>query len=258
MNKEKALRRGEWLTNMRPLELGIFMKWLLRVQRLETEVQGIKLWVDPASNFGKRVLREGNYEADLTSAFGELLQPGQTFVDVGANEGWFSMLAAKLVGAFGRVLACEPQERLWPAILKNVAANGFANVQLLPFAIGREVGRGEINLYPSVNTGSSHISGTRRRWEKTQPIEVLPLSTVLSSVAGGGVDLMKIDVEGFELQVLQGAGEHLGSTIRRIVVEIHPGPLQALGASESDVVRLLESKGYGKRVVAGVDVWELR
>jgi ribosomal protein L11 methylase PrmA len=112
MDKEKALKRGQWLTNMRPLELGIFMKWLLRVQRLETEVQGIKLWVDPASNFGKRVLREGNYEADLTSAFGELLQPGQTFVDVGANEGWFSMLAAKLVGSSGRVLACDTPSRV--------------------------------------------------------------------------------------------------------------------------------------------------
>jgi len=94
MNKEKALKRGEWLTRMRPLELGIFLKWLLRVRRLETEAQGIKLWVDPASNFGKRVLREGNYESELTAAVGELLQPGQTFVDVGANEGWFSMLAA--------------------------------------------------------------------------------------------------------------------------------------------------------------------
>lgn len=258
MDKEKALKRGEWLTNLRPLELGMFMKWLLRVRRLETEAQGIKLWVDPASNFGKRILREGNYEAELTSAFLELLHPGQTFVDVGANEGWFSMLAAKLVGPTGQVIACEPQERLWPAILKNLMANGFANVQLLPFAIGREAGRGQINLYPSVNTGSSHICGTRRRWEATQPIEVVPLSVVLGSVADRRIDLMKIDVEGFELQVLQGAGDHLGSTIRRIVVEIHPGPLQALGSSEADVVQLLQSKGYRRDVVAGVDSWELR
>jgi FkbM family methyltransferase len=257
MNKNKALKRGEWLTRMRPLELALFLKWLLRIKRLEAEVQGLRLWVDPASNFGKRVLREGNYEADLTAGFRELLKPGQTFVDVGANEGWFSMIAAKLVGQCGRVLACEPQERLWPAILKNISLNGFTNVQLLPFAVGSKRGRSEINLYPSVNTGSSHIGGTKRRWEKTQAIEVLPLLAVLESLCGC-VDLMKIDVEGFELQALQGAGQHLGSTIRRIVVEIHPGPLQALGASEADVMRLLESKGYHQRVVAGVDVWELR
>ena len=69
---------------------------------------------------------------------------------------------------------------------------------------------------------------------------------------------MKIDVEGFELQALQGAAEHLGSTIRNIVVETHPGPLQALGASEADVVQLLESKGYRRLLVAGVSVWELK
>jgi FkbM family methyltransferase len=258
MDEEKALRRGEWLTNMRPLEMGIFMKWLLRVRRLETEVQGIKLWVDPASNFGKRILREGNYEADLTSAFGELLQPGQTFVDVGANEGWFSMLAAKLIGPSGRVLACEPQERLWPVIIKNIFLNGFANVQLLPFAIAEKPGEAVINLYPSVNTGSSNISNTKRRWETQQRIKLLPLTDILGSLQSGNVDLMKVDVEGFEHKVLQSAGEHLGSTIKRLVVELHPAQLEALGSSEMDVTRLLESRGYAKRVVAGVDVWELR
>lgn len=258
MDKAKALRRGEWLTNMRPLELGIFLKWLLRVQRLETEVQGIKLWVDPASNFGKRVLREGNYEADLTSAVGKLLEPGQTFVDVGANEGWFSMLAAKLVGSSGRVLACEPQERLWPVIAKNIFLNGFANVQLLPFAVAEQPGEAMINLYPSLNTGSSNISNTKRRWETQQRIKLLPLTDIVASLRGGDVDLIKVDVEGFEHKVLLSAGDHLGSSIKKLVVELHPAQLEALGSDEAQVVALLESRGYAKRVVAGVDVWELR
>lgn len=242
---------------MRPLELGIFMKWLLRVRRLETEAQRIKLWVDPASNFGKRVLREGNYEADLTGAVSELLLPGQTFVDVGANEGWFSMLAAKLVGCSGRVLACEPQERLWPVITKNIFLNDYTSVQLLPFAVAEQPGEAVINLYPSVNTGSSNISATKRRWESQQRIKLLPLTDILGSLRGGEVDLMKIDVEGFEHKVLLSAGEHLGKTIKRLVVELHPAQLEALGSSEAQVVALLESRGYSKRVVCGVDVWEL-
>lgn len=255
--REKILKCGEWLTSLRPLELSLVMKWLLRVRRVETEVQGIKLWVDPASNFGKRVLREGNYEADLTQAFRSLLQPGQTFVDVGANEAWFSMLAAKMVGPAGRVLACEPQERLWAPILKNIALNEFTNVELLPFAVGCERGRGEINLYPSLNTGSSHIGGTKRRWEKTQAIETMPLSVILEGRGSPIVDFMKIDVEGFELQVLKGAGAHLGSKIKRMVVEVHPEPLRTLGSSEHELEELLRSKGYTKRAVAGVGVWEL-
>lgn len=258
MDKDKALRRGEWLTRMRPLELALFLKWALRVKRIEAEAQGIKLWVDPASNFGKRILREGNYEADLTTAFVELLQSRQTFVDVGANEGWFSMLAAKLVGPSGRVLACEPQERLWPVIIKNIFINDYANVQLLPFAVAEQPGEATINLYPSLNTGSSNISDTKRRWETQQRIKLLPLTDILASLRGGDVDLMKVDVEGFEHKVLLSAGEHLGSTIKRLVVELHPEQLEALGSSEAQVVALLESRCYSKRVVAGVDVWEIR
>jgi FkbM family methyltransferase len=257
MNKAKTVKVGRWLTRMRPLELALFLKWLLRIKRMEANVRGIKLSVDPASNFGQRVLIEGTYEASLTSAFERLLSRANNFVDVGANEGWFSMLAAKLIGPNGSVLACEPQERMWPAILKNTALNRFANVQLLPFALGRECARGFINLYPSVNTGSSHISGEKRRWEKTQPIEIVPLSTVLESRGLASVDLIKIDVEGFELRVLQGAGAFLGSVIRRVVIDIHHGPLRDLGESADEVWHLLESKGYCKRVVAGVDVWEL-
>ncbi len=258
MDKEKALKLGEWLTRQRPLELALFLKWVLRIRRIETEAQGIKLWVDPASNFGKRILGEGNYEADLTNAFGQLLQPGQTFVDVGANEGWFSMLAAKLVGSTGRVLACEPQERLWPVIAKNIFLNSFANVQLLPFAVAEQQGEAVINLYPSVNTGSSNISTTKRRWEKQQVIKLIPLAEILNPLQGRSVDLMKVDVEGFEHKVLLSAGALLGTTIKRLVVELHPAQLQALGSSEGDVMRLLESRGYIKRVVAGVDVWERR
>lgn len=258
MDKEKALRRGEWLTRMRPLELALFLKWALRVRRIEVGAQGIKLWVDPASNFGKRVLREGNYEADLTTAFSELLQQGQTFVDVGANEGWFSMLAAKLVGASGRVLACEPQERLWPVITKNIFLNDYANVQLLPFAVAEQPGEAVINLYPSVNTGSSNISNTKRRWETQQRIKLLPLTDILGSLRGGNVDLMKVDVEGFEHKVLLSAGEHLGSTIKRLVVELHPTRLEALGSSVDDVVRLLRERGYATQSVAGIEVWTLQ
>jgi FkbM family methyltransferase len=257
-DKSKALRLGEWLTRMRPLEVAVFMKWLLRVRRFETEVQGFKLWVDPASNFGKRVLREGTYEPELTCVFRELLKPGQTFVDVGANEGWFSMLAAKIAGPSGRVLACEPQERLWPVILQNIASNRFCNVRLFPFGLSAEPGRTQIALYPSLNTGSSHIGTAKRRWEKTQSVELVRLDSVLEGAGVPAVDLLKIDVEGYEHEVLLSAGAHLGTTIKTIVVELHPPQLEALGSSEKAVIGLLEAKGYVCHAVDGVEVWELR
>jgi len=257
MNINKELRRGEWLTAMRPLELAVFLKWLLRVQRIEHECQGLHLWLDPASNFGRRVIKEGIYEQDTTLAIRGLLGPGETFIDIGANEGWFSVLGATLVGPRGRVLTCEPQERLWPVILKNIGLNGLANVQLLPYAVSKSHGAGVINLYPSVNTGSSHIGGRRRRWETAQRMRTVPLEALLESVERPAIDLVKIDVEGFEHEVLLGAGEHLGSTIRRLIVEIHPGPLKRLGSSEGEVRALLAARGYQTVSCHGVEVWQL-
>jgi FkbM family methyltransferase len=257
MNKERALRIGQWLTRLRPLELAVLMKKLLRVQRLETEAQGIKLWVDPASNFGIRILREGNYEAGLSAAFAELLKPGDTFVDVGANEGWFSLLAAKLVGPSGRVLACEPQERLWPVIAKNIALNRLSNITLLPFACSDCAGQQTMHLYPSLNSGSSHMGGAARRWEKTQTVEALPLSDILDGLGGRSVDLLKIDVEGFEHKVLLGAGEYLGTKICALVVETHAAQLGKLGTNEQQITALLASKGYALRRAGDAEVWEL-
>jgi FkbM family methyltransferase len=257
MDKEKAVKLGEWLTKVRPLELALFLKWALRVKRMEVDVQGMKLWVDPASNFGKRILGENNYEAELTLAFRELLEPGQTFVDVGANEGWFSMLAAKLIGPHGLVVCCEPQERLWPVIVRNVWLNDFTNVQLLPYAVAEERGEAVMNLYPSLNTGSSNISNSRRRWEAQQLIKLVPLTDILDGLHGRHADLVKVDVEGFEHKALLSAGKHLGTTIKRLVVEMHPVQLEALGSSEKQVKDLLGARGYVQRMVNSVEVWEL-
>jgi hypothetical protein len=71
------------------------------------------------------------------------------------------------------------------------------------------------------------------------------------------IDLMKIDVEGYELEVLKSAGEHLGRNILRLVVETHAPQLAERGESVEQVHELLRSRRYRNRLVAGVEVWEL-
>jgi FkbM family methyltransferase len=254
-NKERALRRGESLTRLRPVELAVFCKWLLRVRRIETEAQGLKLLVDPASNFGQRVLGAGTYEPELTRAMPKLLKPGGVFVDAGANEGWFSLVAAKLVGPAGRVLACEPQERLWPVILRNAANNQCDNIQLCPCALSGREEASYINLYPSTNTGSSHLGAVRRRWERKQSVSVVRLERLLNGLEGRDVNLLKIDVEGHALQVLEGAGSCLGRSIRKIVIELHEGANGADRFTTERVVSLLRGRGYVRKCTESVEVW---
>jgi FkbM family methyltransferase len=252
-----GLRKRHWLISVRPLELAVFLKAALRIRRQEVDVAGLTLWVDPASNFGSRLLNEGSYEADLTNFCRQLLQPGATFFDVGANEGWFSMVACQAVGPNGRVCAVEPQERLWTVILRNASLNRFANLTLLPFGVSREESFASMNLYPSLNSGSSNFNAVKRRFDKVQKVTTTTLEKLIEQSRAERIDLMKIDIEGFELEALKSAGRHLGSTIRSLVVEIHPPLLAARGESEDEVLRLLNERGYRPETSGGVTVWKL-
>jgi FkbM family methyltransferase len=250
-------RKRHWIISVRPLELAVFLKTILRIKRRETVVAGLKMWVDPASNFGSRLMAEGNYEPDLTQACRSLLREGDTFFDVGGNEGWFSMVACQSVGSSGRVFTVEPQERLWPVILENASLNHFANLMLLPFGVARKEAVVEMNLYPSLNSGSSNLGSGRRRFDKIQRVTVMPLEKLIDQSGAARIKLMKVDIEGFELEALKSAGRHLGSTIRSLVVEIHPPLLAARGENEDQVQQLLRDRGYHPETSGGVTVWKL-
>lgn len=252
-----SVAERHWLTRLRPLELAEFLKWALRIRRRVIEVDGLRVWIDPASNVGSRLLAEGTYERILTGALPQILGPGGVFYDIGANEGWFSITAARLVGLTGRVVAVEPQERLWPVILQNASLNHMANVCLQPFAIGLHEGEAQIHLYPSVNTGASALGGSKRRFEQNQRVSLVPLARLIEGAGVSRIDLMKVDIEGFELEALRSAGDHLGSTIRCVVVETHAAQLASRGESPEQLFALLMSRGYHHRRLAGVDVWEL-
>ena len=101
------------------------------------------------------------------------------------------------------------------------------------------------------------MGGAARRWEKTQTVEALPLSDILDGLGGRSVDLLKIDVEGFEHKVLVGAGKYLGTTIKNLVVEMHSGPLKTLGSSEEALRFSLAQSVYLHELVCGVSVWRL-
>jgi FkbM family methyltransferase len=246
-----------WLIKVRPIELALLLKFLLRIKRRTIKSGDVKMWVDPASNFGSRLLTEGAYEAELSDACRQLLAPGGVFFDVGSNEGWFGMVACKAVGEAGRVFAVEPQERLWSVIMKNAALNGFANFTLLPFGVSSHDGSGVMNLYPSLNSGSSGVASKKRRYERTQDMALLTLAKIIDQCGVDRIDLLKMDIEGLELQALRGAGQHLGSTIRKLIVEVHPALLSARGEDQEEVYKLLGSRGYHLQQIAGTHVWSL-
>jgi hypothetical protein len=94
------------------------------------------------------LVEHGVYEADEAALLSEWLRHGQTFVDVGAHVGYFTCLAARLVGPRGLVLAFEPQPRNYELLLANVWRNGLTNVVVFPWAVSDSSGFATLHLRP--------------------------------------------------------------------------------------------------------------
>jgi FkbM family methyltransferase len=145
---------------------------------------------------------------------------GQTVVDVGANAGIFTVASARLVGRAGRVVAIEPNPAVLGRLRRNVRQNGFDDtVVVLPLAIGRNDGRGLV-LDESGNSTVArvHVLAIGDLVPR-EAVAVTSLDEALARVGAVTVHLLKVDVEGLERSVLEGASAAL-ARCRRAVVEV--------------------------------------
>jgi len=234
----------EWIgQKIRPIELATLIKKLLLIKRRVYELHGNYFFIDPVSNFGLRIMRDREYEPETAALITNTLQIGDTFIDLGANEGYFSILASKIVGKTGKVLCIEPQKRLWPVIVRNIELNRCINIQLLPFVVSNESKDVQLVLSPSNNTGSTSIVTNNRNqmWTRQKVESIILDDAVLSEK----INLIKIDIEGFELFALKGGKRLLENrVIEYIILELHPRQLIDLGQSEEEVNSFLNELGY--------------
>jgi FkbM family methyltransferase len=189
------------------------------------------------------------YEPRTAECFCQRLGPGSTFVDIGANHGYFSMLAASLVGPSGRVTAFEPNPAVFEQLRTHVALNGFEQrVTAWPWALADrpesgaclylsqvDSNSGLSSLTPSADTmRAGGLSDTR-----TIPVPVETFDRWFAASGLDRIDLVKIDVEGAEARVVAGMSEALASRrIRAIVCET---------AWDSAAHRVLLAAGYAAR-----------
>ena len=157
------------------------------------------------THFGAEVLRTGCYERALTQVIARLLRHGDTFLDIGANEGYFSVFGARCVGRGGRVLAVEPQSRLIPIVRTNFELNALENAAVYHLALGAQAGTLRLELAPEINSGAS---GFQKRWRfggTQEDVAVTRLDDFADREFAVNVRLAKIDCEGAEPLILEGA-----------------------------------------------------
>lgn len=201
---------------------------------------------DLRDGISREVLFNGVYEPLEAYILATVLRPGMRFVDVGANRGYFTLLAAGLVGPTGRVLALEPDPRLLEVLLLSVTKSRLPQVVTLPVAAGAS--SHDVALLgfdeASGNFGVSRVVAPTGDGS-TFSVPARPLDEVLADQGMDEVDLLKMDIEGYEGFALAGLARGLsGHRVHRLLLELHPIALAEYGHSIQDLIATLRAHGY--------------
>ena len=187
-------------------------------------------------------VNDSEYEARYDNSFSRALRTGDYVWDVGANVGYYTKLFSERVGHHGKVFAFEPSPANFARLTS--ACTDLDNVKLLPVGLGR------VDDKLSFQQGDDELGATSRIIENEQDGIEVNIRSGQSMLRANDVELpnvIKIDVEGFELEVLEGLGEFLmDPTLRVIGVEVHFGILKERGVPDTPkrIESLLQQKGF--------------
>jgi FkbM family methyltransferase len=209
--------------------------------RIPGLAQPLQLYVhgEQDQHVSRRLREEGIWEPFETSLLLALLCPGDVFVDVGANIGYFSVLAATRVGDTGAVFAFEPDPENFRLLVANVARNDLG-YQVTPVAAALSDAAGQGQLYLSTDNLGDH-----RVYAADDPRESVPIVLHQGSEFLAGrlsrVDLLKVDTQGSEFQVIAGLMPllRMQSPPPRVLIELTPHALRQAGSSGRALMELL-------------------
>ncbi len=240
----RAFALGRFAQRLRPAPLGVLFKRLARIRRIEVTTAAGTFWVDPGSDIGQRLYHTGAYDPDATSLLERCLRPGDTYVDIGANEGHLCVCAARAVGPLGRVLAIEPQSRLQNVLRRNLALNEVS-AEILPFAISDREGETELFLAPDTNNASSGLAPQTRYQLPTEIVRQTTLTRALVESHVKVPTLVKMDIEGFEHEAILGSAELFRQRrVPCLLLELHDHAIARRGLDPGAIPRFLTECGY--------------
>ncbi len=205
--------------------------------------RGLEMFILPGDLISDALAAHGVWEPLLTQRLLEAAQAGGLLVEVGANLGYFALLWAAVQPA-NRVIALEPAPRNLALFQANVARNGLdRQISVLPVAAGPRVALVPFDLGPPAQTGWGGVVADPAQASAPTQVVTVPLDDLLAEV--GEIAVLKIDVEGFDTQVLAGCRRLLcEQRVRMIYYEQNHPRMAALGVDPQEAQRLLTELGY--------------
>lgn len=197
-------------------------------------------------------LASGNfYEPDISHFLMRCLRSGDSFVDIGANQGYFTLLGATLVGSSGKVVACEPGENNLQDLERNLRGNTSLNVTVIkspitdkagpvPFFLNADDSGGNA-IWDVADWPTNHKS---KASPQVQTLEGRTLGSLLKDI-GNPVRCIKIDTEGAEHMIISGGRDYIiANPPKFIITELHEFGLEKLGSSQMKLRKTMHALGY--------------
>lgn len=242
LSRKTPYFRGKWrVTGF------IFERWLARsrkqqVIRLTRGMRiNCKLW-DEVQN---AIWWNGvNYERKESKFIRRYLKPGMVFFDVGSNVGYYTLLAAPIVGESGKVHAFEPVSEQHADLRANVDRNQLQNVVPERLIVTDRAGTMEINLGAEDNGGTGSVNLVYRTDRPTERVNCTTLDAYLRAQGVTRLDVLKIDVEGHEPFVLRGMAETFRTLRPLLLVEVRGEMLKEVGSSREALFAQIAEHGY--------------
>jgi len=203
-------------------------------------VMGQVMWLD--SHDTLELATREVYEPFETQLFLKEVKKGQTVVDIGANIGYYTLLAARLVGPRGKVYAFEPDPANFALLKKNVETNGHSNVVLVNSAVSDKTQRAKLFLNPT-NKGDHRLYDSKDG-RPSVPVQTLRLDDFFRQL-DKKVDLIKMDIQGSEAKAFDGMKGLLAKNKSvKLVTEFSPGSLKLSASSPQKYLQALKKAGF--------------
>lgn len=197
---------------------------------------------------------DGVHEKLETELFKKMVQNGMVVVDIGANIGYYTLIAARLVGKKGTVYAFEPEPSNYKLLCENIAINGYTNIVPIEKAISNTSGKAKLYVDRAMGDVSSFAKANvllhSKNLSACLEVETVTLDDFFERTVGDDrIDLMKIDVEGAEELVIGGADRVLRNNRLKIFMEFMPDQLRNAGTDPLQLLYKLQNYGFAIKVI---------
>jgi FkbM family methyltransferase len=190
------------------------------------------------------LLKGQGYEKGTTRVFAELVKEGMNVIDIGANIGYYTLLAARRVGPKGKVYAFEPEPQNFKLLIENIQLNGYKNVVAVQKAVSNRAGTASLFLGLR-GSGSHSLLSSRDYGKETIAIKTVTLDEFFEKKGSPAIQMIKMDIEGWEMEALDGMCRLIKrNSPLKMVVEFYPWGLLSRDINPLALTSKLRELGF--------------